>query len=333
MGASESYDGVVGYGAAGASTTESERDGIDEATRRLIRALSRNGPTPDWSIQRHRETFEVAARTRPLAPGVRTSPLVLADLSAEWAVPERAGSSVVLYLHGGGFVMGTVATTRPLATHLAAAVGAPVLYPEYRLAPEHPYPAALEDALASYRWLLDQGIPSERIALAGDSAGGGLALLALLKMRDESLPLPCACVCLSPFIDLALSSPSLENARLDPQAPRWLLEHMVRAYLGGADPQDPAVCASYADLHGLPPVLIQVGGLESVRDDGIRFAQRARDAGVQASLQVWPDAIHVWHAFAPRLPAARDALAEVGGWLTPYLKAGGSGADGTPQMY
>lgn len=299
---------------------ERESDGLDLATRRLIEALFRHAPAPTWSIRRHRETFEEAARRRPLAGGVSTMPVNANGVAAEWAMPSTAGAGVVLYLHGGGFVMGSVATTRPLASHLAAATGTRVLYPAYRLAPEHPHPAAVDDALCAYRWLLDQGTTPDRIALAGDSAGCGLVLLLMLRLRSESMPLPAAGICLSPMIDLTLTAPSIEhNAQFDAQAPRWLLEKMVLAYAGTADRRDPKLNAFYADLRGIPPLLIQSGELETVRDDGIRFAERAKDAGVDVTLQVWPAAIHVWHAFAPRLSAANQALSEVGRWLRPRL--------------
>lgn len=298
---------------------------IDPATRRLIEALFRHAPAPSWSIERHRETFETAAQTRPLAPEVETSEASIDHPKAEWAAPPRADRRVVLYLHGGGFVMGSLPTTRPLATWLAAATGIRVLYPEYRLAPEFPHPAAVDDAYDAYEWLLEQGVEPSSIALAGDSAGCGLAIMAMRRMLDQDLPLPAACVLMSPFIDLALTAPSIEeNADLDPQAPAWLLKQMVRAYLGDADPTDPAVSAFHTSPRGLPPLLIQTGELESMRDDGIRFAERARDAGVDVSLEVWPAGIHVWHAFAPRLPAANQALDVIGRWLGERIR---------PQVY
>lgn len=290
---------------------------VDEPTRKLIRALFRHAPSPDWPIQRHRDVFESAAPQRPLAVGVTTSSAGLDMPPAEWAVPPDAGPGVILYLHGGGFVMGSLATTRPLATHLAAAAGMRVLYPEYRLAPEYPHPAAARDAYAAYTWLLEQGIDPSRVVIAGDSAGCALALTAMGMMLDEGVPVPGAGVFMSPFLDFSLASASITgNEHIDAQAPRWLLAQMVRAYVGDADPLDPEVCPFRADPGGLPPLLIQVGELEAVRDDGVRFAERARAAGVDVLVQRWSSGIHVWHAFAPRLPAANEALAAVGEWLT-----------------
>lgn len=293
----------------------------DPATGRLARALASAAPTPDWPVATHRDAFVEAVRGRSLAEGVTVERHAVEGVDCETASPTAAGTTTILYVHGGGYIMGTLETTRPLASQLATATGARVLYPEYRLAPEHPFPAALDDVSSVYRYLLDS--PSTgQIVVAGDSAGGGLALAMLLRARDLGLPQPVACVFISPWVDLTLSAASIEaNAPTEPQAPRWLLERMAAAYLAGSDPTNPDASPLYADLRGLPPLLLQVGGLEGLLDDSLMLAGRAASAGVDVTLRVWRGAIHVWHAFAPRLLLANQAFVEVGAWLGPRLTA------------
>ena len=191
---------------------------------------------------------------------------------------------------------------------------------DYRLAPEHPFPAALEDAVAAYRWLLADGADSRRIAVMGDSAGGNLAFAMLLKARDEGLPLPAAAVGLSPWLDLALASPSFRlNAEADPilnadEAPKF-----VEYYLAGADPRMPYASPLYGDPAGLPPTLLQVGSDEILRDDSVRMAEKLRAAGCHVELEVWPRMPHVWHLFAPVLPEARRAIERIGTFLDSRL--------------
>ncbi len=238
-------------------------------------------------------------------------------LPAEWAADESAaGDHAALYLHGGGYVIGSVRTHRVLMAGLSRASGARVLGLEYRLAPEHPFPAPVEDAVAAYRWLLRQGYAPGRIAVAGDSAGGGLAVAMLAQARSYGLPLPAAAVCFSPWVDLeGIGDSMTANAGSSDMVERDGLLFMANAYLNGANPRAPLAAPLYADLRGLPPTLIQAGGAETLLDDSTRLAEAARAAGVAVELDVWDDMIHVWQLFAPMLPEGRQALAQAGAFI------------------
>jgi epsilon-lactone hydrolase len=222
----------------------------------------------------------------------------------------------ILYLHGGGFVIGSSSLYRHLTWRLAAAGRARLLSVDYRLAPEHPFPAALEDAVAAYRWLLADGADSRRIAVMGDSAGGNLAFAMLLKARDEGLPLPAAAIGLSPWLDLALTSPSLKlNAEADPMLNADEAPKFVEYYLAGADPRMPYASPLYGDPAGLPPTLLQAGSDEILRDDSVHMAEKLRAAGCHVELEIWPRMPHVWHLFAPVMPEARQAIEHIGTFL------------------
>ena len=292
---------------------------LSPSVRGLARALARNAPRPDWPPSRHRSTFEQAASTRPLPPSVTIEPVRMGGLDAEWHLPaERRSAQIVVYLHGGGFIMGSPATTRPTAAHLAAATGRRVLVVDYPLAPESPFPAQPDAALAAVRALLDDRPAGTRLVLAGDSAGGALALGAERALhRTGRGDAVAALVLLSPLLDLRLVAASIDaNAATDPQLPRWLLEQMVDAYRGpGADPADPAVSAVLGPLDGLAPTLVQSSPQEGLADDARLLAARAGAAGGGVEVQWWDGMIHVWHQFAPRLPEANDALAAVGSFL------------------
>jgi epsilon-lactone hydrolase len=242
---------------------------------------------------------------------------------AEWVVAAGAGSDrVVLYLHGGAYQIGSPATLRHMVGLLSGAARARVLSVDYRLAPEHPFPAAVDDAVTAYRWLLAAGTDPAVIALAGDSAGGGLALGTLVALRDAGEPMPAAAVVLSPWTDLALTGASLRTrAAVDVMIKPAGMAETAAAYLAGQDPRHPYASPLYADLHGLPPVLIHVGDAEVILDDSTRFAARARDHGVDVTLEVWDEMPHVWHAFAGLLPEADQAIERIGGWLTERMPA------------
>jgi acetyl esterase/lipase len=253
----------------------------------------------------------------PLPADVVAEPVTASEVAAEWvSTPEADPERVVLYLHGGAYVVGSVRTHRDLAGRISRAAGARVLNVDYRLAPEHPHPAAVEDATAAYRWLLDAGHEPSRLAVAGDSAGGGLTVATLVALRDEDQPLPAAGVCLSPWVDLEGVGESMTTcAHLDPMVQREHLVRMARLYLGELDPRTPLAAPLYADLSGLPPLLIQVGTAETLLDDATRIAGRARQAGVEVTLDVWDDMIHVFQAFAPILPEGQEAIDRIGEYL------------------
>jgi acetyl esterase/lipase len=236
---------------------------------------------------------------------------------AEWVSAEgSAADRAVLYLHGGGYIIGSVRTHRVLMAGLSQASGARVLGLEYRLAPEHPFPAPVEDAVAAYRWLLAEGYDAANIAVAGDSAGGGLTVSVMVQLRYLGLPMPGAAVCFSPWVDLEGVGESMDtNAEIDPMVQREGLSFMAEVYLDGCDPRAPLAAPLYADLRGLPPALIQVGSAETLLDDSTRLAENARAAGGDVELDVWEDMIHVWHLFAPMLPEGREALAQAGEFI------------------
>jgi epsilon-lactone hydrolase len=223
--------------------------------------------------------------------------------------PDRA----VLFLHGGGYVTGWGALYRHFTWRIATAARARVLAIDYRLAPEHPFPAALDDALAAYRWLVAGGADPRRTAVMGDSAGGGLALALLLRLRDEGVELPAAAIALSPWTDLALTGASLStNQKSDPMLSVADARLFAECYLAGADPRNPYASPLYGNPAGLPPTLIHVGSDEILHDDAVRMAQTLRAAGCRAEIEVWPRMPHVWHLFAPALPEAMQAIANIG---------------------
>jgi len=218
--------------------------------------------------------------------------------------------------------MGSLNTHRQLAGWIAKAAGARVLLADYRLGPESPFPAAVEDAVAAYQWLLGQGVDAAGVAIAGDSAGGGLTAATLIALRDRGLPMPAAGVLLSPWTDLALTGESLTSrAALDPMiAGAAGVSNMADAYLSGADPRTPLASPLYADLAGLPPLLIQVGTEEVLFDDSIRFDAKARAAGVDVTLEPWNGQVHVFQSFAFMVPEAREAIARIGEFVKARTK-------------
>jgi len=249
--------------------------------------------------------------------GVTCTPVEAGGVSAEWSVADGAAEDkVILYVHGGGYVMGSAGSHRDVTGRLSKASGARVLSLNYRLAPEHPFPAPVDDAVAAYRWLLAQGISSSNIAIAGDSAGGGLAFATLLALRDAGDPLPAAGVGISPWVDMEGTGESMTTrAAVDPVVQKEGLLEMAKLYLGDADPKNPLAAPLHANLAGLPPLLIQVGDAETLLDDSIRITERARKAGVDVTLKIWDEMPHVWHMFAPILPEGQQAIEEIGAFF------------------
>ncbi len=266
------------------------------------------------TAQEIRAGMEAMTGVLPLLEGTTVEAVDAGGVPADWVRPgtDRASDACVLYLHGGGYVIGSRNTHRPLASHLAARVGVAVLLVDYRLGPEHEYPAAVDDAVASYEWLLAQGFAPERIAIAGDSAGGGLTLATLLALRDRGIPLPAAAAPMSPWTDLTLSGESMTTMDgRDPMVRRAGLQRMADWYAGDADKTDPLVSPHFGDPAGLPPLLVHVGEVETLRDDAVRFAAAAEAAGVDVTLEVWPEMIHVWHTFGPGVPESEAAVTRI----------------------
>ena len=281
----------------------------------LIRRLRSQPRSPD--LAERRRALDQLAGTYPLPDDVRVDRVDVAGMAAEWSrTPGADPASALLFLHGGGFVSGSLDSHRHLAAEAARAAGMRGFTPSYRLAPEHPYPAALEDAVAAYRFLLAQGVGAARIAIAGDSAGGGLAVSTLLALRHLGLPMPRCGWCISPWLDLEASGATMRSkASADPLIQRSRLLEIAAAYLNGGDPRAPLANPLYADLTGLPQLLIQVGSAETLLDDSVRLASVAGAAGVRVTLEVWPDMIHAWLLFHSDLAEGRRAIEQAGRFI------------------
>ncbi len=268
-----------------------------------------------------REALEGMTGSLPLPKDVSVTPVDAGGVPAEWTeTPDCSTQRTLLYFHGGGYAMGSLATHRILVANLSRAAKLRVLSIEYRLGPEDPFPAAVDDAVTAYQFLLAQGLKPGQIAVAGDSAGGGLSAACLLALRQAGHPLPAAGALLSPWLDLSLTRDSITRlARTDPLVEAKLLQQCAEAYLGSQDPKTPLASPLFGDLSGLPPLLIQVGSAEILLDDATEFAERARRAGCEITLEVWEDMIHVWHSFAVILPEGRDAIAKIGSFFQRQL--------------
>jgi acetyl esterase/lipase len=232
------------------------------------------------------------------------------------ATPKSRPDRHLLYLHGGGHMSGSPGLYRDFIWRLADATGARVTILDHRLAPEHPFPAALDDALTAYRRLLSDGADPRRMAIAGESSGGGLTLSTLMRARDEGVPLPAAAIVLSPWTDLALTGTSLQtNARADPMIRSDEAPRLAALYLAGADPRMPYASPLYGDPSDLPPTLIQVGSDEVLLDDSVRMAERLRAAGRHVEIEIWPRMPHTWQLWARVIPEASAAIARIGAFV------------------
>ena len=280
--------------------------------------LAESGVTTG-TVAEQRAAMAAAGEGTPPPGGVQVRTTTLAGRPAETLIPDGPVSdAMVLYLHGGGYCSGSPDSHRGLGARLAVATGCAVTVLDYRLAPEHPFPAALDDAMGAYDELMARGARPERTAIAGDSAGGGLTIATLLALRDAGHPLPAAAVCLSPWVDLTQSAPSYQRlATLDPMVSKAGLDLMAEAYLGTTDPRDGLASPLFADdLSGLPPVRVEVGELEVLIDDATRLVERLQHDGVTSTLTVWPELIHVFQAFPGSLvPEADQSVAAIGAFL------------------
>jgi len=292
-----------------------------EAHYAIVKSLRENlvlgggdGPFDVAELRRGMETLTAAA---PLVEGAQSEAVDAAGVPAEWVWVEGAAAErTILYLHGGGYVVGSINTHRGLAGRIAKAADARVLLIDYRLGPEDPFPAAVDDATAAYGWLLDQGIAPGSLSIGGDSAGGGLTFATLIALRDAGTKLPASAFALSPWVDLeGLGESMTTKTEEDPMVQKDGLVMMGQLYLGGADPKTPLASPLYADLTGLPPMLVQVGTAETLLDDSTRIAEVARQAGVQLELDPFEEMIHVFQAFAPALPEALDAIEKIGAFV------------------
>lgn len=274
-------------------------------------------PRNTLALEKERLELEGYAKLfKPIAR-LNNQPVDVNGVPGEWITPPQVeGGRTILYLHGGYFMFGSIRSHRNLAGNIAAAARARALIIDYRLAPEHPFPAGLEDAISAYQWLLEHEIQPDQITLAGDSAGGGLVLSVLLALLDRGMVLPVAGVCLSPATNLNLSGEGwATNTKKDLMVNRYLAEQIQPMYLGSIDPSDPLVSPFFGDLHGLPPLLIQVGSDEVLLPDCECFAEYARRCGVDVTLEVWPGMQHVWQYFARFVPESRQAIGRIGEFI------------------
>jgi len=292
-----------------------------EELKVVIEALGAGPLQEGLSFQEMRAGLEAMSANAPLADGTKLEAVDAGGVPCEWTdVPNARSDRAILYLHGGGYVIGSINTHRGTVSRLSEACGARGLSVDYRLAPEHPFPAAVDDSTAAYRWLVDTGIEPSRIVVAGDSAGGGLTVATLLALREQGVPLPAAGICISPWIDLeGLGESMTTKAEVDPMVQKDGLLKMAEAYLGSTNARNPLASPIHADLSGLPPLLIQVGTAETLLDDANRLAENAKAAGVDAEIERWEDMIHVWHAFAPLLPEATDAINRIGEYVKKHI--------------
>jgi acetyl esterase/lipase len=283
-----------------------------EIMRLFLRVVVRPNVQGKASLDRVRRHVALLTRCVPRPP--RSTKTVAVDAGGTPAAlvttPASRPDRHVLYLHGGGYIFGSPPLYRDMTWRIADQTRARVLCLDYRLAPEHPFPAALDDAAAAYRWMLANGADPRHVAVMGDSAGGGLALAMLMRVRDEGVPLPAAAVTVSPWTDLALTGETLRsNAERDPLIPITHAERGVALFLAGCDARNPYCSPLYGDCIGLPPTLIVVGDDEVLRDDAVRMAERMRDAGCDVTLEVWPRMYHSWEMLVRLLPEAKATVA------------------------
>ena len=270
-------------------------------------------------VETARKHLETIARTLLVkAVGVSVEPSELAGIEVDWHRPKNArGDKVLFYLHGGAYVIGSRRTHRQLVSHIAREAGVTAVIPEYRLAPENPFPAAIDDAVAVYRALLESGFKPENIVISGDSAGGGLSVATLLALRHAGDPMPAAAVLLSPFLDVTASGESATTrADQDPWFDVSDMAVVARYYCPDETKwRDPLVSPVFANVSGLPPMLIQVGDDEILLSDSTRLAEKLEAAGIDVEIEIWPDMWHVFPMFVGKMPEARRAVEKIGAYI------------------
>lgn len=283
----------------------------DEA--QAVHEALRNRPSgpPDLAVMREAAEQREALTAEPAVEAEAAS-----GIDGLWIASAGTETGTLLYLHGGGYIMGSPEARRKTAGHLAGVAGFSALVPRYRRGPEDPYPAALEDALAAYRWLLDQGHAAERIVIGGDSAGGGLAIAVALQLREDGGPLPAGLLTVSPWLDLTCEREFYEaRQHADLAVTTAALKMMAGNYLGDSDPTDPLVSPIYAELLGLPPIFVAVGGDEILLEDALRLAHSAALADVELTLRIDAGMQHNYHVFGGHMPESDAAIAAMGTWL------------------
>jgi acetyl esterase/lipase len=316
--------------------TNAARASIQTVAERLSNGPRR--PTWSWAFEQSVRTMALTAPqealqsaeplrapvdviTRFAAPiGIKRSEVSASGIDAEWiAPPEPSPTGAILYLHGGGYVFGSRQTHLLLIASVARHCNLRVLAPDYRLAPEHPYPAAVEDAWSVYWWMLQQGIDPTHLVIMGDSAGGGLVTALLIALREARAPLPVAAVLLSPWLDLTISGESIVSNADSDYLTKAALQSAAQMYANRYDVRSPLISPLFADLHGLPPFLVQVGSAEMLRDDGRRFAQRIKETGGAVTLEEWEDMVHVFHFWYPIETRSRQAVEHIAQFVKRHL--------------
>ena len=279
--------------------------------------LLRERPQPDPpTVEAFRARTEEMGDKMPAPPEAIVEKITVAGRPAEWvSAPGCNLNRQALYLHGGGYVIGSPNSHRNLAYNIAKAMDGRCLVLDYRMAPEDPFPAAVDDAVAAWAWMLEQGGNPARMSIMGDSAGGGLAIAAQVALKQRGLQLPACSCCISPWTDLEGTGDSVKSkADIDPMVTEEALHRWGGLYLNGVSQRDPLASPLYADVSGLGPVLVQVGTAEILMDDSTRFAEKARAQGIDVTLELWEDMPHIWHIFAPMLSEGADAIAKLGAW-------------------
>jgi monoterpene epsilon-lactone hydrolase len=288
----------------------------------VLAFLKSNAPDVEPDIAGQRARMDALGDFFPVPGGTSVEPATIGGVKGEWVRAKGARQdAALLYLHGGGYVVGSPKSHRHLTAALSEASGLSVFAPDYRMAPEHPFPAAVDDAVAVYKGLIESGIAPAHLSIAGDSAGGGLTIATLVAARDKGLKMPACAVAISPWADLSQGGEAYRTrlAR-DPMITKDGLDQMAAAYLGGKDAKTPLASPLFADLKGLPPLLLQVGTEEALYSDTTGLKARAEEAGVEVSAESWAGMMHVWHIFHPILSEGRDAVARIGSFLKAHVQ-------------
>ena len=292
------------------------QDGGIGSVRALLAALPRSS-----NIAERRARLDTVASADGVAPDIAFTAATIGGSAAEWSLaPGSDDGKVLLYFHGGGYCSGSILSHRGMVSETGRAAKVRTLALGYRLAPESPFPAALDDAVSAYEFLLSEGFAGESIAIGGDSAGGGLTLATLIRLRDGGRPLPACAWLVSPWVDLEMTGATLDSkADVDPLIHRDYLEELASNYVGAGDRRDPLISPIHADLAGLPPMLVQVGTAETLLDDAVAIAGRLGSADVAVDLEIWPHMIHAWHLWSRRVREGRQAVVSAGAFLRGHL--------------
>ena len=283
--------------------------------------MRRNAVPVNATVPQRRALLEARAHALPMFPGAHIDAVREKEVNAEWLTVGGGDDIVMLFIHGGGYVAGSAEGSRDLVARLCSAGRLKALSIDYRLAPESPFPAAIEDCAKAYRWLISQGVDARSIALVGASSGGGLVAATLLALRDAGVKLPGCAVCISPFVDMTVSSDSLRRGPGQDVMEPGVIRSFAHIYLNGQDPRQPLASPVFADMAGLPPLLIQVGSVEVLLDEARALKARAMECGVHVTCTEWESMFHGWHAFAATLLEGAEAIAQIGAFVREHCTA------------